>query len=101
MNWRRLNAVPTAGKTTIERLQEMLGDAAFAFLVLTGEDKRAGAEAMQARLNVVHEASSRLTSASKSTRANKPRLSPPHNGATLDPSEFVQALDKCIGPCAG
>jgi predicted nucleotide-binding protein len=56
LTYDEFQAVPTAGKTTIQRLQEMLDDAAFAFLVLTGEDKRADIKAMQARLNVVHEA---------------------------------------------
>jgi predicted nucleotide-binding protein len=50
------NAVPTAGRLTVIRLQEMLHDAAFAFLVLTGEDKLEDRETLQARLNVVHEA---------------------------------------------
>ena len=49
------NAVPTAGVTNIDRLSEMLNDAAFAFLVLTAEDEQASGE-MQARMNVIHEA---------------------------------------------
>jgi len=49
------NAVPTAGKTNIDRLSEMLDDAAFAFLVLTAEDEQSSGQ-MQARMNVIHEA---------------------------------------------
>jgi predicted nucleotide-binding protein len=39
----------------MSRLNKMLDDAAFAFLVLTAEDERADG-VMQARMNVVHEA---------------------------------------------
>lgn len=49
------NTEPAAGMTTIERLQEMLSTAAFAFLVLTGEDQHADG-AQHARENVIHEA---------------------------------------------
>ena len=48
------NAVPAAGVTNVERLTEMLANAAFAFLVLTAEDEAADGT-MQARMNVVHE----------------------------------------------
>ena len=49
------NRVSTAGVATITRLEEMLDDAAFAFLILTAEDERADGK-LQPRLNVVHEA---------------------------------------------
>ena len=49
------NATPSAGLTIAERLEQMLGDAAFAFLVLTAEDEGPDGS-MQARMNVVHEA---------------------------------------------
>ncbi len=48
------NREPTAGKTTKERLQGMLDDAVFAFLVLTAEDDHVDGTT-HARLNVVHE----------------------------------------------
>lgn len=49
------NRVPVAGVTNVERLVQMLGDAAIAFLVLTAEDEKADG-AVLARQNVVHEA---------------------------------------------
>jgi predicted nucleotide-binding protein len=49
------NAVPSAGIPIAVRLEQMLDDAAFAFLVLTAEDESADGT-MQARMNVVHEA---------------------------------------------
>src|SRR5262245_14415489 len=49
------NAVPSAGLPVAVRLKQMLGDAAFAFLVLTAEDERKDGK-IQARMNVVHEA---------------------------------------------
>jgi predicted nucleotide-binding protein len=49
------NAVPSAGIPIAVRLEQMLDDAAFAFLVLTAEDESADGK-MQARMNVVHEA---------------------------------------------
>jgi predicted nucleotide-binding protein len=49
------NAVSAAGMPTVRRLSQMLDDASFAFLVLTGEDELAD-HTMQARMNVVHEA---------------------------------------------
>lgn len=45
---------PTEGDTITGRLSTMLDDAAFAFLVMTGEDKTSEGT-MQARLNVIHE----------------------------------------------
>lgn len=48
------NRVPVAGRTNTDRLEEMLGRAAFAFLVLTGEDETESG-GLQPRMNVVHE----------------------------------------------
>ena len=48
------NRIPIAGKTTSDRLAEMLEIAAFAFLVMSGEDE-AGIGDMHPRMNVVHE----------------------------------------------
>jgi predicted nucleotide-binding protein len=48
------NREPTAGQSTKERLQRMLDDAAFAFLVMTAEDERADGTKV-ARANVIHE----------------------------------------------
>ncbi|MBR0925725.1 nucleotide-binding protein [Bradyrhizobium diazoefficiens] len=53
--WDEFNRVPVAGVTNIARLSEMLDAAAVALLVLTGEDEMADG-AVQARMNVVHEA---------------------------------------------
>ena len=53
--WDEFNRVPVAGVTNIARLSEMLDAAAIAFLVMTAEDELADG-AMQARMNVVHEA---------------------------------------------
>lgn len=49
------NRVPTAGYGTVQRLSEMLDNAAIAFLVLTAEDEMADGT-HQARPNVIHEA---------------------------------------------
>ena len=49
------NRVEVAGTTTIARLQQMLDQAAFAFLVLTAEDERTDGR-VTARENVIHEA---------------------------------------------
>jgi len=56
LTYDEFNRIPIAGKATVARLKAMLGEAAFAFLVLTGEDKLKNKEALHARLNVVHEA---------------------------------------------
>jgi predicted nucleotide-binding protein len=48
------NSVPTAGVPTAERLSEMLGNASFAFLIMTAEDEQADGK-VHARPNVVHE----------------------------------------------
>ena len=49
------NRVPTAGRSNKERLSEMMNDASFAFLVMTGEDEQSDGE-FHPRMNVVHEA---------------------------------------------
>ena len=49
------NRIPTAGFHTADRLSSMLDAAAFAFLVMTGEDESAEGD-LRARMNVVHEA---------------------------------------------
>ena len=48
------NREPQAGRSTQTRLQEMLNDARFAFLVMTGEDEQPDG-ALRARDNVIHE----------------------------------------------
>lgn len=53
--WDEFNRVPVAGVTNIARLSEMLDAAAIALLVMTAEDELADG-AVQARMNVVHEA---------------------------------------------
>lgn len=49
------NRISSGGKTTSERLAEMLAASTFAFLVLTAEDER-GDGSVTARPNVIHEA---------------------------------------------
>jgi predicted nucleotide-binding protein len=49
------NRVPVAGTTNVDRLSQMLDNAAVAFLVLTAEDEKVDG-AVVARQNVVHEA---------------------------------------------
>jgi predicted nucleotide-binding protein len=49
------NRLSTAGLATSNRLEQMLGDAAFAFLILTAEDESTDGK-LHARENVVHEA---------------------------------------------
>ena len=48
------NVEPTAGITTKERLEEMLNEATFAFLVMTAEDEQPDGT-KRARENVIHE----------------------------------------------
>ena len=48
------NREPTAGLSTKERLETMLDEAVFAFLVMTAEDERADGKKV-ARANVIHE----------------------------------------------
>jgi predicted nucleotide-binding protein len=52
--WEEFNREPVAGKTTIERLSEMLDNSIFAFLIMTGEDEHAD-NSVHARENVIHE----------------------------------------------
>lgn len=54
MPWDEFNRDAVAGYTTSERLQAMLSDAAFAFLIMTAEEEHGGG-AVHARPNVVHE----------------------------------------------
>ncbi len=54
LSWDEFNREATAGKSTKERLLEMLDAACFAFLVMTAEDEQADGK-MQARANVIHE----------------------------------------------
>lgn len=49
------NRESQAGRSTKERLEEMLGRSGFAFIVMTGED-RTNYEEVRARQNVIHEA---------------------------------------------
>ena len=49
------NSVPTAGIAITERLETMLDNAVFAFLVATAEDEHGDAK-LHARMNVAHEA---------------------------------------------
>jgi predicted nucleotide-binding protein len=53
--WDEFNRVPVAGVTNVARLSEMLDAAAIALLVMTAEDEIADG-ALQARMNVIHEA---------------------------------------------
>jgi predicted nucleotide-binding protein len=52
--WVEFNREAVAGLTTSERLQAMLSEAGFAFLVMTGEEERLDAT-LHARENVIHE----------------------------------------------
>jgi len=52
--WDEFNRESVAGVTTSERLERMMSDAAFAFLVLTAEEEHADAQ-IYARPNVIHE----------------------------------------------
>jgi hypothetical protein len=52
--WAEFNSESVAGVSTTERLERMLESAAFAFLVMTGDDEHADAT-FHARENVVHE----------------------------------------------
>jgi len=55
LDWDEFNREATAGKSTKERLEEMLREADFAFLVLTGEDEHPDGS-FHPRENVIHEA---------------------------------------------
>ncbi len=54
LDWDEFNREPTAGQSTKERLEGMLDNACFAFLVMTAEDE-VGEGKKQARANVIHE----------------------------------------------
>jgi predicted nucleotide-binding protein len=53
--WDEFNRESVAGRSTKERLEEMLQEARFAFLVMTAEDEHADGT-VHARENVIHEA---------------------------------------------
>ena len=53
--WDEFNRVPVAGITNIDRLSQMLEEAAIAFLIMTAEDEQADGK-QHARQNVIHEA---------------------------------------------
>lgn len=52
--WEEFNRTSVAGYTTAERLQAMLNEAAFAFLIMTAEEEHADLT-IRARANVIHE----------------------------------------------
>ena len=52
--WDEFNRESTPGVATKERLETMLDEAVFAFLILTAEDKRPD-DSLHARDNVIHE----------------------------------------------
>jgi predicted nucleotide-binding protein len=54
LNWVEFNSEAVAGFTTFERISEMLAEAEFAFLIMTGDDLHAD-DTVHARENVVHE----------------------------------------------
>lgn len=54
LEWDEFNRESTAGVGTTDRLTQMLENATFAFLIMTGEDEHAD-EKLHARENVVHE----------------------------------------------
>ena len=54
LEWDEFNREPAAGLSTKERLEAMLDNACFAFLVMTAEDEQADGS-KQARGNVIHE----------------------------------------------
>lgn len=54
LTWDEFNRESTAGVAIIDRLQQMLNDACFGFVVMTAEDTQRDGTA-QARQNVVHE----------------------------------------------
>jgi len=55
LKYEEFNREPSAGKSTKERLQEMLSASGFALIVMTGEDKAKDGK-WRARENVIHEA---------------------------------------------
>jgi hypothetical protein len=55
LTWEEFNREPTAGQSTADRIQAMLDNSCFAFIVMTAEDEHAD-KALHARENVIHEA---------------------------------------------
>ncbi len=55
LEWDEFNRDPSAGKSIKERLEEMLKQASFAFIVMTAEDEHSDGT-IHARENVIHEA---------------------------------------------
>jgi predicted nucleotide-binding protein len=55
LQWEEYNRIPTAGISTSSRLEEMLNNSCFAFLIMTAEDEQNDGT-IRARENVVHEA---------------------------------------------
>src|SRR5262249_43745295 len=55
LQWDEFNRESPAGHATKDRLEAMLDNASFAFLVMTAEDEQADGS-KQARANVIHEA---------------------------------------------
>jgi predicted nucleotide-binding protein len=54
LSWDEFNRETPAGKTTIQRLSEMLASSSLAFLVMTAEDEQSDGKLI-ARQNVIHE----------------------------------------------
>lgn len=54
LDYEEFNRQPTAGMSILERIQQMLDSACFAFLIMTAEDQHAD-QSMHARENVIHE----------------------------------------------
>lgn len=54
LKWDEFNREPTAGMSIKERIESMLGQANFAFLIMTAEDEHADST-FHARENVIHE----------------------------------------------
>lgn len=54
LDWMEFNRDPVAGHSTKERLEEMLNQCSFAFLIMTGEEEQTDGT-KRARQNVVHE----------------------------------------------
>ena len=55
LRWEEFNRESVAGRSTKERLEEMLNNVNFAFIVMTAEDEHPGGT-LHARANVIHEA---------------------------------------------
>lgn len=54
LGWDEFNREPSAGLPTQERLENMLDEASFAFLIMTGENQHED-QSLHARENVIHE----------------------------------------------